>query len=157
MNLAAAEQLANELLEVHGLAGRWRFVFDRAVERFGNCNYRRKTISLSKPLTLLNAEPLVLDTILHEIAHALAPRNAGHGEKWKAIARAIGCAPLRCYGDEVVAPDRKYTGRCPTCGVTIKRNRKKRLSCGRCDRRFNAAHVFVWQKNETADFADGRG
>ncbi len=145
MELSVAERMANDLLCRHGLSGQWRFVFDRAIRRFGNCNYRRKTISLSAELTRLNDEAIVRDTILHEIAHALVPRSAGHGEKWKAIARTIGCTAERCYGDEVVAPKRKYIGKCPTCGMTISRNRKKRVSCARCDRRFNSAHLFVWE------------
>ncbi len=145
LELAAAESMANDLLRRHGLWGEWNFIFDRATQRFGNCNYRRKTISLSRQLTLLNNEVAIRDTLLHEIAHALAPRNAGHGEKWKVIARSIGCNAQRCYGDEVVTPNHKYIGTCPTCRITIKRSRKKRLSCARCDRRFNPAHLFVWQ------------
>jgi predicted SprT family Zn-dependent metalloprotease len=145
LDLSAAQSLANEMLQQHGLSRQWRFVFDRAVRRFGNCNYRRKTISLSAKLTQLNDEAIVRDTILHEIAHALAPRNAGHGEKWKTIARSIGCNAQRCYGDDVVTPKQKYIGKCPNCATTIRRNRKKRLSCARCDRKYNPAHLFVWQ------------
>ena len=33
------------------------------------------------------------DTILHEIAHAIAGANAGHGPVWKAVAKRIGAAP----------------------------------------------------------------
>jgi SprT protein len=147
MDLLEAERLANELLRKFKLDGRWTFTFDRAVRRFGNCNYTKKRISLSKTLTLLNDELLVHETLLHEIAHALAPRNAGHGPKWKAIASSIGCNAERCYGDEVVQPMRRYIGRCPTCATTISRNRRKRLSCAKCDRKFNPTHLFVWTAN----------
>jgi SprT protein len=144
MDLHAAEVLANQLLLEFNLTGRWTFGFDRAVRRFGSCNYTKRRISLSKTLTLLNAEDVVHETLLHEIAHALAPRNAGHGPKWKAIAHAIGCNAERCYGDEVVQPQRRYVGRCPTCATTISRNRRKKLSCAKCDRKFNPTHLFVW-------------
>jgi SprT protein len=144
MDLRQAEELANRLLRQFKLADRWTFSFDRAVRRFGNCNYTNKRISLSATLTVLNSERVVHETLLHEIAHALAPVTAGHGPKWKSIARSIGCNAERCYGDEVVQPGRRYVGRCPTCATTISRNRRKRLSCAKCDRKYNPAHLFIW-------------
>jgi len=43
------------------------------------------------------------DTILHEIAHALAGPAAKHGPAWKAIARRLGATPKSCApeSDEV--------------------------------------------------------
>jgi predicted SprT family Zn-dependent metalloprotease len=144
MDLAVAERMARFLMRKHGLAGEWKFEFDRAVLRFGSCQWRRKKITLSAHLTELNDESQVRDTILHEIAHALAPPRAGHGKKWQKIARAIGCNGMRCYGDEVVAPQPKFVGTCPSCSMTVKRNRRNRLSCAKCDRRFNPKFLLVW-------------
>jgi len=67
----AARILAVTLMQQHGLVG-WTFKFDHARRRFGCCNFTRRTISLSRPLTFLNDDAEVRDTILHEIAHALA-------------------------------------------------------------------------------------
>jgi predicted SprT family Zn-dependent metalloprotease len=144
MQLSAAEQLARRLMRQHGLTPTWEFAFDRAVRRFGSCNWSRKRITLSAKLTLLNDEGQVRDTILHEIAHALTTPRTGHGPKWKAIARSIGCTAERCYGDDVVSPEPKFLGRCPRCSTTIRRNRRKRLSCGKCDRRFNPTYLLIW-------------
>ena len=36
----------------------------------------------------------IQDTVLHEIAHALAAPEAGHGPLWKTVARRIGAAPM---------------------------------------------------------------
>ena len=73
---------ANRLLVEHGLAQQgWRFKFDRARLRAGQCRYRSKTITLSKHYVALNVTTRpeeVLDTILHEIAHALAGGRHGH-------------------------------------------------------------------------------
>jgi len=146
MDLESARKLAVDLVAAHGLAPRWKFAFDRATRRFGNCDYTYRRITLSAPLTLLNDEAKVKDTILHEIAHALAPKGAGHGPAWKTIAQSIGCTPLRCYGEEVRMPSQKYVGVCPTCATTISRSRRKRLSCGRCDRKFYPRHLFVWSR-----------
>ena len=89
MTLEDAEQLALDLMRQHGLR-RWTFTFDRAVCRFGCCNERKRTISLSAKLTELNDEDAVRDTILHEIAHAMVGVRAGHGPKWQRQALAIG-------------------------------------------------------------------
>jgi predicted SprT family Zn-dependent metalloprotease len=143
LKLDDAEKLANHLLRTHGLR-HWAFAFDRALCRFGCCNERKKRITLSAHLTLLNDEGEVRDTILHEIAHALAGVRAGHGPKWKKTALAIGCNGQRCYGKEVLAPKLKFTGTCPTCGHSMQRSRRRRVSCGLCDKKFNPAHIIVW-------------
>ena len=36
------------------------------------------------------------NTLLHEIAHALAGHEHNHDEVWKATARSIGCDGCRC-------------------------------------------------------------
>jgi predicted SprT family Zn-dependent metalloprotease len=146
MNLFAAKKLAHELMHAHGLLPDWTFAFDKAIRRFGSCNERKKRITLSARLTELNSSADVRETILHEIAHALAGVRAGHGAKWRRTAAAIGCNAQRCYGEEIRQPPVKYVGRCPTCGYEIRRLRRRRISCGRCDRRFNPKYVFAWRR-----------
>ena len=143
MNLDAALALAQNLMHQHRLAG-WTFGFDRARRRFGCCNYSRQRITLSASLTLLNDESQVRDTILHEIAHALAGQTAGHGPAWQALARSLGCNALRCYGGEVVQAPARFEGTCPGCQQKIRRLRRKRISCARCSPTFNPAFLFVW-------------
>lgn len=82
---------------------------DSAKKRFGLCDMSSREISLSGPLTILNTDDEVRDTILHEIAHALAwelhKENCGHDERWKAICGHIGARPDRTYDEDVVQPD----------------------------------------------------
>ena len=73
MLLQDAHELALRLMRHHNLLPTWKFEFDRSKVRFGKCSYGSKTISLSRHLVELNADVEVRDTILHEIAHALAP------------------------------------------------------------------------------------
>jgi predicted SprT family Zn-dependent metalloprotease len=146
MKLDHAQQLALSLMREHGLLPRWSFAFDRAERRFGSCNERKRRITLSAALVRLNSENEVRDTILHEIAHALVGVRAGHGLKWRRTASLIGCNARSCYGEEVCQPPTKFVGRCPTCGFELHRSRRRRVSCGRCDRKFNAKHLIVWKR-----------
>jgi predicted SprT family Zn-dependent metalloprotease len=144
MTLAEARELANQLMEKHKHLPHWSFHFDRSKVRFGRCNYGKKQISLSKYLVELNDEPEVRDTILHEIAHALLPRRAGHGAKWQAVALSIGCSGRRCYGPEIARPSPKFKGTCPVCRSVIYRHRRTVLSCAKCKSEFDPTFAFVW-------------
>ncbi len=125
MDLMAAHELAYNLMHQHGLIYQgWQFKFDRATSRFGTCRYSRRFIQLSKPLTLVNDEVEVRDTILHEIAHALTP-GADHGPVWKLQAQAIGARPERCFTTaRVKLAATKYEGICMDCGHKVPRTRK---------------------------------
>ncbi|MGK5091591.1 SprT-like domain-containing protein [Deltaproteobacteria bacterium TL4] len=83
---------AEWLLHQHGLWKRgWRFEFDRAKKRAGKCSFNRKIITLSKAFALKAPDAEVLDTLLHEMAHALVGAQHGHDAVWRAKALSIGC------------------------------------------------------------------
>jgi predicted SprT family Zn-dependent metalloprotease len=128
VNLFEASHLARQLMNLHGLTD-WSFGFDHARRRFGKCNYTARQITLSKPLTFLNSLDEVRDTLLHEIAHALAP-GAKHGPRWRAVCRQIGARPVRCYTDQnVVSPPRPpalYLFGCARCDWWVQRRRQSR-------------------------------
>jgi predicted SprT family Zn-dependent metalloprotease len=146
MDKNKASEMARDLLEFHKLYA-WRIVFDRAVRRFGQCRYGSKTIKLSAALVALNNEAQVLDCILHEIAHALTPRDRGHDSEWQHVAKDIGCNGERCYDNTVVLPSAPWLGECPACHRIISRFRRKRISCGVCcNGVFNSAYLFVWKR-----------
>lgn len=149
MDLSSAESLARQLMAEHRLSD-WRFAFDRSRRRFGVCRWNSRTIGLSRPLTELNGEAQVRDTILHELAHALAGRAAGHGPAWRAMAQAIGARPRRCYEDHVVAtPALPYRYKCPICGHSkqVARRSRARRSCGRCARTFDPRFLLRLEPN----------
>jgi len=154
MNLYAAREMARSLMAAHGLSG-WAFSFDHARRRFGSCAWGRRRISLSRVLTLLNSEEEVRDTILHEIAHALCPRD-GHGAKWKAMCVRIGARPVRCYShSDVVTPVRRaarFAIGCPRCGWWQERFRRTRrkLVCRGCRGR-----VVIEVRDVKVDIGDG--
>lgn len=142
MKLEEAQTLAAELMERfwYKLDG-WKFDFDNAKRRCGCTKFTAKTITLSRHFVRLNGEDEVRETILHEIAHAIAGQvgDRGHGQLWKGIARQVGAKPERCaYG--VTMPEGDVEGVCaPGCTQRHTRHRMppKRLanaySCNRCD------------------------
>jgi hypothetical protein len=106
MNLFDAGGQAIALMKEHGLTARgWRFEWDNAVRRFGACHYSKRRISLSRELTKKSSEAGVIDTIKHEICHALVGHEAGHGPAWKAMAVKLGANPKRCKEIEGEQPD----------------------------------------------------
>ena len=83
---------ARALMDEHGLEA-WDFRFSAAERRLGECREREKTIRLSRRHAVNSDSREVTDTILHEIAHALAGAEAGHGPAWKAVAERLGATP----------------------------------------------------------------
>ena len=90
--LVEVAELARRLLDEHGLA-EWSFRFSAARRRLGECRERERAILISRRHAVESPPAEVRDTILHEIAHALAGASAGHGPAWKEVARRIGATP----------------------------------------------------------------
>lgn len=144
MELKKASMIARDLMNYHRLES-WSFEMRPFKAAFGYCFIKKQMIALSSLLTKLNDECEVIDTILHEIAHALAPQRAWHNKEWQTIAKAIGCNGMRCYGGETRTPPRAYIGTCPNCSRTVERHRRLKVSCSRCDPKFNPTLLFQWR------------
>lgn len=155
MKLERAEGLVNYNLYKYKLLQKgWRFSWHNKKVSLGTCSYYRKRIYLAKWYTELNDEEEVLDTILHEIAHALSytrygEAGKGHGRLWKSVCIEIGAKPERCSKNELNSPKNhhKYIDTC--CGVTYKRHRLRknaRYSCPKCG--------VVLYRGEKAKMAD---
>lgn len=95
MDLTLLRDIAAREMAQHGLHD-WTFDFSRAKRRLGACKYRLRRIEISEFYAANNAEESVLDTLRHEIAHALAGPRAGHGPTWKRIAARLGATPRAC-------------------------------------------------------------
>ena len=117
--VAAAEALILQ----HGLDG-WSFQFDSAQKRAGACVFSTQIISLSRFYCIRASDAQIRDTVLHEIAHALAGPKHNHDATWKRIARSIGCTADRCHTVDF-APA-KHIASCSRCGWHQKKNRRLR-------------------------------
>ena len=55
------------------------------------------------------------NTMLHEIAHAIAGYQAAHGPTWRTVARQVGAKPERCGTKLAVPPVQLVTMPCYVC------------------------------------------
>jgi predicted SprT family Zn-dependent metalloprotease len=131
---AAVRTLASELLAAHHLPD-WSFQLNRSKVNLGLCRYGPKVIELSAYFIEQNPWDAVRDTLLHEIAHAIAGRAAGHGPLWKAVCLRIGAKPER-LSHEVVMPTGHWRATCRACGMRHDKHRKPKHMrgwyCQRC-------------------------
>jgi hypothetical protein len=127
------EQYARQLLDANGLHD-WAFGFDRAKTRCGCCHYFKKKITLSKHYVECPTTPAqsIHNTLLHEIGHAMAGWQAGHGPRWVAACRSIGLAEPTRLCDYPTGAQPKWLIQCP-CGIMYRyRVGKGERICGKC-------------------------
>ena len=152
-----ALQITRKVLKENGLTG-WTATTNRRKSSFGLCDYRKRQIQLSTILTPNCTEEAIMNTIFHEVAHAIIGSGHGHDRVWKSKCLELGGNGLRCGGsDNYIDGDReflnkssKYTLECPVCGNTVPRSRKLKrdISCGKHgDRRFNPNHKMKLIQN----------
>ena len=150
MNIDKAKKIALKEMSYYSIIlNSWNFKFDSAKTRFGLCNFKTKTISLSKVLVELNNEKEVKDTILHEIAHALVGVDNNHNKIWKETAKSIGCSGERLYSNKVIEPKPVLIRYCETCGKEskyYKKNYGKKISCGHCSKTYNKKYLLKIKK-----------
>src|SRR5271165_928788 len=97
----------------------------------GLCAYARRTIELSTYFVERNGQEEILDTVLHEIAHALVGPGHGHDAVWKRKCVEIGARPARCGNAEM--PEGRWRASCRNCGRHFNRHRRpKRLKGWYC-------------------------
>ena len=133
---------ARELMDRHGLK-EWTFRFSAARRTIGLCKEKEKVIQLGRHHAANDPPEQVTDTILHEIAHALAGTAAGHGPAWRKAALSIGATPRASKAvdpakDEAIRNSIRpgttisfRSGSSVLSGTVVKLNRKTaRVSCG---------------------------
>lgn len=130
MELAKFYTIVANKFQEHGLhnAG-WRFRVNTRKSALGVCHYLTKTIELQRFHILNDSEESVVDTLLHEIAHALTP-GAKHSWTFKQKAYSIGCKSATCKSsNELVArPLGRYAFPCLKCGHKHSWNRRPKHS-----------------------------
>lgn len=137
------QETAIDLLQKYGLTG-WNFKFDHSTRRAGCCDYRNKTISLSMNHAGSGTDEDILDTILHEIAHAIVGRKHHHDKVWKAKAIEIGCTGERTHTLEFAPP--RWSVTCENrCWTHTAQQRNAKLICRTCGSKL----IYTPWSNET--------
>ncbi|MEN9753409.1 MAG: hypothetical protein RL670_1100, partial [Actinomycetota bacterium] len=127
----------------------WRFRMDSAKRRAGACNHTTSTITLSAYLAEYYSFERMHQTMLHEVAHALAGHRAGHGKKWHQIASSIGYKHERFEDDLIADAVAPIVGTCPGGHIFYRyRWPKRKLYCLKCSRNLTAANLITFRRRE---------
>jgi predicted SprT family Zn-dependent metalloprotease len=160
MDRNEAATLARTLMDQHNLH-HVPFVWTRAKRTLGVTKFQVarmagvtpvsvvKSIGLSTEYVDLLPREEIKDVILHEIAHALAGHEAGHGVAWRNMARKVGAKPARCATPSA-RPSAAYTGVCPK-GHTFDAHRlpQRVKFCPQCPGLYKH-RMITWQKDGKA-------
>ena len=121
----------------------WELRFSNQKRNLGYCRPRKKVISISKSFMESNPFPIIKDTLLHEIAHALHFLETGktnHSNGWKRFALKVGCEPKRCAETNGLnMPEGNYVGICPVCKkeTHFYRRVRRSYSCSHCTKKYD--------------------
>lgn len=162
LDFGQAQDLCINKMREHGLSPiDWKFQWMNSRNALGQTRFRRRwtangehifgLICLSKPYVEILSEEEILDTILHEIAHALAGPGENHGNVWKMHARAIGARPERVAHGAPSLPG-KWKGTCPSGHVVYMAARGRfagTKSCAKCSRSFDTRFLLTWTETAT--------
>lgn len=133
-------RMVNDLMEYYGLAEQgWTYRENPIAKRFlGVCCYTDRRIEVSREAIKRNSLTSLFNTCTHEVAHALAGHEEGHGPRWQEIHRQMGGTGERCGSYESGKPGRyEAVADCgASCGwrwrmgAAMKRNRMYHSECG---------------------------
>ena len=138
---------ATALIALHLDPDVWSFGFDHAKRRAGLCNFTAKRITVSRYLAVRYEDDDIHQVLLHEVAHALAGPDAGHGAAWKRVANELGYVGGRLLDGGAAAELAPWQGVCPNGHEHFRYRQPTRIqSCGKCSRGFNPRYAIDWQK-----------
>lgn len=132
----------DKLKTIHNIS-KWKLIVNsRLCNTAGRCKYTPEEIDIAQ--TLLNKPDTtrdnIMNTLLHEIAHAITGPKHHHDAVWKANAIKIGCTGDRCHtlklGKEKAVVLQMCSKNCeyneyPKFRYTDKMKNTKRI-CGKC-------------------------
>lgn len=144
------EAVAKDLMYAHGLSN-WRFGWNDRKASFGRCIYNVRTIELSNALTPLRPFKEVVNTILHEIAHALAGAGHHHDYVWRSKFIEIGgdgrTRSSMANVDIQKIEGNNWVATCVNGHVHVKfRQPTSIVSCGKCSRKFDRNNLLRFER-----------
>ena len=85
-----AVQKGKQVTGIDIVAKGWTLKYSKALTCFGMAKYGPKVIVLSEPLANSSSIEDVMETLTHEVAHAICGHAEGHGPKWVNTHKAMG-------------------------------------------------------------------
>ena len=147
-DLARIEIWARALIRLH-LDETWSFGFDSAKRRLGACHYQAKRITVSRYLVPLLEDDEIHQTLLHEVAHAIAGPEANHNAEWLRVARELGYEGDARHPSPGAVDLAPWVGECPNGHLSYRyREPQREASCGRCARHFTRSALIRWEYRE---------
>lgn len=139
----------NALLEEYGLSeDGWTYNPTKDKRRLGICNYKTKVIGVSEPLAELFGEEEALQTVRHEVAHAIAGQGAGHGPTWEKVVKTLGGIPRASKAVDGIISIDPWVGTCSKGHEFSMAAAPRRVrACAYCDHFFKFENILRWSKN----------
>lgn len=126
MNLIEAQSAIYSLIAKHLPDEGWRMEWNNAPSTAGMCKYSTKTLVFSRPIARLVDREEFIDTVTHEIAHAMVGPDHGHDKVWRNQHIAIGGTGARVWSDPHIAASlSKWEITCSTYGCRFKAHRNR--------------------------------
>lgn len=127
----------------------WHLTLHASYRQVGLCSYVERRVFLS--VHFLNRLPAasMLDTVRHEMAHALAGPGTNHGVAWRHWCAKTGANPERCLDLPVEAMSHlPWKLVCSACGhvfryLAARGRRRRQLQHSRC----GPQGILVYERN----------
>lgn len=160
MDINQAITVANIIISKHTELRYWTVTLNNRKRSFGVCSYVKRSIQLSTHLVPFMTDEAIVNTIIHEIAHALCPGHS-HDNVWRNKCIELGGDGKRCGGEDKYEGGKvgmqatqeklaKYTLTCPCCNNKSYKHRmpSKSISCGICSpRAYNLKYKMILTQN----------
>ena len=140
------EYLVKHYFNLHKLDD-WKFEWNKRKTQLGFCDYFKKTISMSIYYYDTRSIDESINTLLHEIAHAIVGSKHGHNIIWKLKAKEIGSDGKRTHKTNIKLLH-NYEAICPKCGRLHIAYRLKRhdCCCGVCCNKYEPENKLIYKK-----------
>ena len=158
MDINEALKLGRKLLDENGLKD-WKIDTNFHKRSHGICYHSKKKIEISEILTPHCKDSAVLNTLTHEIAHALVGPKQGHGDLWRNTHIRLGGNGERLSNEDsyedgkdgqikVKEQHSNYVAVCKNGHVVYSNKLSRRnYSCSQCCDRFNPEFLMIFKRN----------
>lgn len=156
MNKQEFKKLAQDYIEKYIPGHNYIFKYNKGYRRVGYCNIKDKIISVSEVLLEQAGFDEAMDTLLHEIAHAIAYEkynSYGHTQAWRNICCEIGAKPERVKEGLILKKKIRHVYQCPSCKTKFHFDNKFRVdrACGLCSKVYDPSRKLVYLGTEKVD------